>query len=165
MFNLQLINPQKIVPNNAQRRFQLTPGLAQKIVKIAGIGAGDRVFYSGIADQTLEAMVMGTGARFVTGKAKPRPGRDRTRADIALGCIPRSVDQKIIAGLHLVRRRLRYGGRVVMWAALDHCHSVSTVRDRFLKLAGDTGFTSLIVGRLPGQKESKIVVATGILNR
>lgn len=147
------------------RHFDMSHRLAQKIANIAGIGAGDRVFYCGVPDQAIDVIVTGLGARFIGGGAILWPGMARHYADIALGWIPAEGAEKAIVRLRLVRRRLRPGGRLVMWTGLGREHSVSEVRDPFLRLAKSVGFTSMIVGQWRSEERSKVVVATGILNK
>jgi hypothetical protein len=165
MFNMPLLCPQTIALDDSQPRIFPTLSQAETIINVAGISAGDSVFYSGIIDRTMEAAVTGRGACFVPDNMKPWSVTDRNRADAALCFLSQLGTQETIQSLRILRRNLRPGGRMVMWTAPDQCCCASSLRDHFLELARRAGFTSMIVGQLPPEAGRGMVVATGILNK
>jgi hypothetical protein len=165
MFNMQLLNPQTIELDGWQQRTSLTAGQAGKIVNIAGIDTGDTVFFAGMPDGTLEAAVMARAARFVSGERAPWSGRDHNGADVSLCHVSELRSPETARLLRIFRRCLRPGGRMVIWTPPDRTFCSSSLTDQFQELADNTGFTSVIVGRLPSERGRGEVVATGILNK
>ena len=149
----------------ARRQYPLTRSQALRIVNIADIRSGGRVWYSGPPDRTMEAAVNGLGACIINGHPTAAPLTGIIAADVALGCLSAWQDGDAVQLLQAFRRCLRPGGRMAVWAVPDAHRSPSNLADRLPYLAGSAGFTSVIVGRLPPDRGRRIIVATGIINK
>lgn len=148
---------------DSQRQGVLTSHQAEKIVNIAGIRTGDNVLYTGAADSMIEDAVKTCGTRLIVDRLKPWPLRVRNSADVALCFLSQGGTRDTIQALRIIRHYLRPGGRLVMWTTPDNSQHTASFGDHLKVVTATAGFTSMIVGRLPGETGRKILVATGIL--
>ena len=165
MLNTEAIGLYTAGIGGARRQFPLTRSQALRLVNIADIRSGGRVWYEGRPDRTLEAAVYGLGARFIDGKPGPRLPTGSVAADVALGCLSGWRGRDAVQLLQAFRRCLRPGGRMAVWAIPDAHRRASGLTGRLPDLAGGAGFTSVIVGRLPADRGQTMIVATGIINK
>lgn len=132
-------------------------------MKIAGIGPGDRVLYLGSAEKFMAAAVAHAGAGFIAADGKGGPGSStsKARADVVLWAMdPQRLPERA-EHLRNIRRRLRSGGRLVVWEAPDSDRG-DCVNPLYLQQLFDSAdFTSIIAGRMVGEW-GDMVVATGI---
>jgi hypothetical protein len=162
-----MLDPQRLCPNptvwdDSHLQPVLTRNQAEKIVNIAGIRSGDNVLVAGAVEKMIEDAVKGLGARFINGIRRHRPGMAPKRADVAL-CFYVDGQREPIPSMRNLCRCLRPGGRVVVWAAPVNNQPPSILKKHLQEAAAASGFTSMIVGQLPGEKGRVMIVATGIL--
>jgi hypothetical protein len=139
-----------------------SPACAERIVRIAGIGAGVRVLYPGGPDTVMDAAVANAGARLMTGEdlGRTRFRMDRARADIVLCALAAPRLWEPVEHLRIIRRYLRPGGRLVVWTTPDPDRAATIIAVRLQRLIRAAEFTSIIVGRMPSDA-GDLVVATG----
>ncbi len=111
--------------------------LAERLVNIAGLCAGDRVLFLGDTGAAVKAAVSDAGARILSavdtfnGRTwKEFRIRQHFRVD-AVMCAAELYRQALPAEwLSTIRRHLRPGGRLVMWVKPGRCHYPLGVLER-----------------------------------
>lgn len=164
MPNLQQVSLQRIPAADPPQSIHLSNATAQKLVNIAGIGAGDRVLYSGDPDAAIKEMVIRSGASLVdVADVEGRwPAMHAERADVMLFAISLAGQPDPAGRLTRMRRHLRRGGRLVVWAVPDWRCCAAGLEEDIRRLIDPGEFTSIIVGRLPSDG-SNLIVATAVV--
>jgi hypothetical protein len=156
------LSPNARVLKDSPRQSVLTSHQAEAIVNIAGLSNGDRIFFAGAADMVIEEAVKQCGARLIAGKLKPWPLGGRHSADVALCFLGQGGTQDTPQVLRMIHHCLRPGGRVVIWTPPNNSPHPANFSDHFKTVTQNAGFTSMIVGQLPGEEGWGILVATGV---
>lgn len=148
-----------------------TSDFYNRILNIAGIGAGDAVACLDGERAFVEEALSARGALIRTistasGAGWGRKLRRKKDACIdailwAVGGFPRDNPVRFLANL---RHSLRPGGRLVLGIASENFYNRQVDSERIDSLLVSAGFVSVIVGRLPLNGQG-VAVATGVLGK
>lgn len=147
----------------------LSDSIAERMVNIASLEYGDTVMCLGDTGPAIEAAVArnsGSARCPSTADKESKWNASRffgqPRSDAVLWAADVSRPCAMTESLSTIRKHLRRGGRLVMWAPIDGCHKAKACPGTIQRLLAAAGFTSVIVGQSPSN-EGDLTVATGIL--
>ena len=149
----------------------LTGEFFDRIINIAGIGAGDTVVYLGGKNDFIETLLCSRGIRIQMAPTSPANNRLRkpqhhpaARADAILWYAEGFTWSNPSQTLAYLRQCLKPGGRLVLCRSSCNCRSRQARQQAMERLLATAGFVSVIVGRLPGHAQDA-AVATGVLGK
>jgi hypothetical protein len=145
-------------------------GLAKTVLNIAQIGNSHRVACLGEMGSDFQTAMADTPARFYRVPALAPYGGPATpgassssRADVLLWAT--LLDERGFpdASLRDIRKQIRFGGRLVMWAAMRHPRDGRGDLERIAGLLHSASFDS-IVTRIETTNGVRWMVATGVVH-
>ena len=156
-------------PNCFGHPAMLSVNFAERMVNIAGLEFGDTVVCMGDTGSAIEAAIVKNGSRALCSSAADKGNKwnasrlvGSTRSDAVLWAADLSRQNAMTESLSAIRKHLRRGGRLVMWAPPDGCREAQACAEHIQRILAAAGFTSVIVGQTPSDV-GDLTVATGIL--